>query len=448
MNSRRLPPRSLKRMASVLAALSGTLAATLALLPSPALAVPQTTEASRMDLSSTALVGGVVVPERSTPLYFSPAVATVGGGRSRRVKSVHVKVGQRVSAGDVLAELDAEDLERRLEEARSALSRALQAQRQAEAARRAQEARLAQLAQEASAAQATAEQAGADAARAQGKCASLAQELVDTVVEEVASLPPATPPSPTSMPRTQAALQALLKCQADLSRTSGGAGAASATAQLLSAQVASLRSSQSQFASASSQVSAAQRNVEQMERLLKAATLAAPYNGLISAVNVGEGNTLPSGVPALEIRSEKLVARADLAEGDLLGVKPGSPAELRIPTVKLELSTTVTSVSEDPRGLNAGGPLTYPAYFELPESAALKPGQLVRAKILVESRRGVVAVPSSAVTESKGLYYVIVVKDGREEIRRVVPGISDENYTEILQGLQPGERVRTLAPQF
>jgi RND family efflux transporter MFP subunit len=429
-------------------ALAATTAAMLSLLPSPALAVPELTTVTRTDLSSAALVGGLVVPERSTPLYFSPTVIAAGSGRTRRVKAVYVKKGQSVSEGDVLVELDGDDLVQRLDDARSALRRAQEAQRQAEAARKAQEARIAQLAAQAAEAEASAQKAASAAAQAQSTCASLANSLVETAIEETAALPPPPPPpSLASMPRTQAALAALLECQANLAKASGSAGASSATSELLAAQLGSLRSSQSQVSAASAQVSAARKNVEQMERLVRALTITAPYDGIISVVNVDTGNSVQSGVPALELRTAKLVARADLAEGDLLGLAPGSSAHLSIKSAGIELSSTLTSVAEDPRAYE-GGPVTYPAYFDLPPLQSIKPGQLVRAKIVTETRRGVLAVPSSAVTESKGLYYVVVVSDGKEEPRRVVPGLSDENFTEILQGLQEGEKVRTLAPRL
>lgn len=428
-------------------ALAGTIAALLSLLPSPALAVPEATQVTRTDLSSSVLVGGLVVPERSTPLFFSPTVVAAGIGRTRRVKAVHVRNGRAVSEGDVLVELEGDDLREQLDEAKRALSQAVEAQRRAEAAARAQEAHIAQLAGEVSQAQASARQAASGAAQAQGACASLANSLVETAIGEVASLPPPPPPpSIASMPRTQAALQALLECQGNLAESAAAAGAASATAQALAGHLDSLRSSRVRVSAAGAQASAARRNVERLERLIKALTLIAPYDGIVSALNAQEGSTLPPGVPALEIRTASLVARADLAEGDLVGLSPGAAAEVSIRSARLELVSTLTSIAEDPSG-SVGGPVVYPAYFDLPPEPTIKPGQLVRVRIVVETRRGVLAVPSSAVTESKGLHYVVVVSDGKEERRRVIPGLSDESRTEIIRGLEEGEKVRTLAPR-
>ncbi len=429
-------------------ALWAALSASISLLPSPALAVPQISPVMRRDLSASALVGGLVVPERAVPLYFSPAVTTAGAGRTRRVKSVNVKEGQAVSAGQVLAELDGADLEQRLEDARSALNKALEAQRRAEEARRAQQAQLARLAAQLSSTEEQARQASSAAAQTQSACAQQASALIETAIAEISALPPPPPPpSLDSMPQTKAALAALVQCQANLAKASGAAGAAQATAELLSAQLDALRSSQAQTSAAGAQVSAARKSVDQAERMVKALTLRAPYDGIVAAVNVREGNTLPSSSPAIELRSEKLVVRADLAEGDLMSVEPGDVAEVTIRSARMELSASITSIAEDPRD-SAGGPVTYPAYFDIPSHPSIKPGQLARIKILVETRRGVLAVPSSAVTEKKGIHYVVVVSDGKQEERRVIPGISDENYTEIVQGLQENEQVLTLAPRL
>lgn len=431
------------RLFAIVASLVGS----MALLPSPALAVPELSEVRRTDIAATALVGGTVVPKRQTQLFFSPLVLQAGGGGSRRVKEVRVEEGDRVAEGDLLAVLDGGDVEERLSEAWAQLSRAVAAQRQAEAAARAQAERLVQLSGQLARAREESRAGKEEVGTVQARCAALGQELVETTVAEIAALPPATPPVLDSLPGTRATLEQLIACQAALSSKAARAGAASATAEALQAQVDALSASRSQVGAASSQVAAARRQVELLERQQRALELRAPYAGIVASVKVKQGAPIPPTTPAVEIRSEELVARADLAEGDLLSVKPGAFATVTIRAAHLEVSASVGSIAQDPIRL-LGGPITYPAYFELPLSQALRPGQTVRVKISTESRSGVLAVPTSAITENRGQYYVLVVSDGREEWRRVVPGVSDEKQTEIVEGLSEGEKVRTLAPRM
>lgn len=430
-----------------LLAIAASLVGWMALLPSPALAVPEVSEVGRSDISATALIGGTVVPKRQTQLFFSPLVLQAGAGGSRRVKEVRVEEGDRVAEGDLLAVLDGGDVEERLSEARAQLSRAVAAQRQAEAAARAQAERLIQLSGQLARAREESQAGKKEVGATQARCAALGQKLVETAIAEAAVLPPATPPVLDSLPDTRAVLEELVACQAALSAKAAQAGAASATAEALQAQVDALSASRSQVGAASAQVAAARRQVELLERQRKALELRAPYGGVVASVKVKQGAPVPATTPAVEIRSEELVARADLAEGDLLSVKPGAAATVTIRAAHLEISASVGSIGQDPVTM-LGGPITYPAYFELPPSQALRPGQTVRVKISTESRRGVLAVPTSAITENRGQYYVLVVSEGREQWRRVVPGVSDEKLTEIIEGLVEGEKVRTLAPRM
>jgi multidrug efflux pump subunit AcrA (membrane-fusion protein) len=437
-------PLSVRRQLLRWAMIFFSWSALVAFMPSPALAVPETSPVVRADLSSTALVGGTVVPERHNLLYFSPAAIQTGSGRPRRVKKVYVSSGQKVAAGDLLAELDGDDIEDQLDQARTQVQKALDAQRQAEAAARAQAERLEQTKAQAEAARASEQQANTATSATQNKCTGLANKLVQTAIAEISSLPPGPPPSPQQLPQTQAVLAELIQCQISLAQTAGQAGAAAATVKALEAQIAALASSTSRISSAGAQVSAARRQVDRLERAKRALSLHAPYDGVIAAVNLREGSTVPTASPAIEIRSEKLVARADLAEGDLLAVRPGAAAVLTVRSAHLELTTTVGTIADDPIA-SGGGPIAYPAYFELPPSSSLKPGQTVKVLIYSEVRRGVLVVPSSAITESKGQHFVVVVKDGKQEARRVIPGVSSETMTEILEGLSEGETVKTLA---
>ena len=78
----------------------------------------------------------------------------------------------------------------------------------------------------------------------------------------------------------------------------------------------------------------------------------------------------------------------------------------------------------------------------LPEDFQLREGLTVTVSILVEERKDVLLVPNGAITSRGGQAYVQVVSpDGTTEERLVTTGLSDWQYTEVIDGLSEGEKV-------
>jgi multidrug efflux system membrane fusion protein len=94
---------------------------------------------------------------------------------------------------------------------------------------------------------------------------------------------------------------------------------------------------------------------------------------------------------------------------------------------------------------NAIDPSTGTARFKAGfpnEDGSLFPNQFVNARLLVDTRRGVVLTPAAAVQHSPQGAFVFVVKDDQTvEMRTIVAGVSEGDDTSVESGLQPGEVV-------
>ncbi len=87
------------------------------------------------------------------------------------------------------------------------------------------------------------------------------------------------------------------------------------------------------------------------------------------------------------------------------------------------------------------GTLRVEALFPNPNNF-LRPGQFVRARVLIDTKRGALLIPQRAVTELQGGYQVKVVgSENRVDIRSVKPGERYGSLWEIEDGLKAGERV-------
>ena len=78
---------------------------------------------------------------------------------------------------------------------------------------------------------------------------------------------------------------------------------------------------------------------------------------------------------------------------------------------------------------------------DLPSDAGLKPGMTADVKILVASIPDAISAPIASVTEYDGKKVVYVVSGNAVARREVTVGESNEQFVQILEGLQPGESV-------
>lgn len=89
----------------------------------------------------------------------------------------------------------------------------------------------------------------------------------------------------------------------------------------------------------------------------------------------------------------------------------------------------------------ANGQIQLKALFDN-RNRELWPGEFVSARVLVRTDRGAVVVPSQAVlTGESGLYVYLLKPDRKVETRNVTAGPNVDGFTEILEGLQPGDAV-------
>ena len=77
----------------------------------------------------------------------------------------------------------------------------------------------------------------------------------------------------------------------------------------------------------------------------------------------------------------------------------------------------------------------------------LKPGMSAKVKIFVEELNDVKIVPVQVVANRAGKKVCYVVNDGGLEQRDVQTGLFNDTFVEILEGLEPGEKVLLVPPR-
>lgn len=334
--------------------------------------------------------------ERSIPVtgaLFPDESVTVGAEVPGRVLAVNFDFGQNVRKGQVIAELDRQELQIALDRAKASLAQAL--------------ARI-----------------GLDAR----------QEGV-------------TPDSTASTRQAQAQLedakfkyenaQRLVK-SGDISRERFTELEKTYTTRLAAYEAAGddLRT---QLAS----IQALRAEVRLAAKRLNDATVVAPFDGSIAQKHVSPGQYIKENTAIvtlvktnpLRLRVEvPETASADLRVGSPLTFTAGAAPGIEFHAVVRELNPALDSRS---RSLTAEA--------RLQESdARLRPGMFVQVRIITERSAQIVTVPKQAVLTIAGLSKVFTLIDGKVVEHRITPGAEYGDFVEVAAGdIKAGDRVAT-----
>lgn len=207
--------------------------------------------------------------------------------------------------------------------------------------------------------------------------------------------------------------------------------------------------------SAPSDISIAEAGVSQAAAQLKAAqlnldkaTLRAPFNGIITAVNVSAGDsaaaTGAAGAPFTLVDASKLYLDVSVGETDVAQVQNGQSAQVIIDALGAEIITgTVSYVA--PAATVTQNVTTYKVRVDLPQdNPVIRVGMNASVDIGTSNKQNVLIVPLSAI-RSEGNKRFVRIKNGESfEDREVRLGVSNDIETEVLDGVKEGDVIAAL----
>jgi HlyD family secretion protein len=173
---------------------------------------------------------------------------------------------------------------------------------------------------------------------------------------------------------------------------------------------------------------------------LDALNLRAPVAGQLTAFSIQIGQSLNRGERLGQIDSAgrtKLVASVD--EFYLGRVQPGQVATIE--TGGRQYKAKVAKIYPQVRN----GTFEVDLHFAGQEPPALQRGQTVQAKLTLGDPAPAVLIPAGAFyNETGGNWVFVVTPEGDQAVKRNVRmGRRNAEYIEVLEGLEPGERVIT-----
>jgi HlyD family secretion protein len=427
----------------------------LALVGCQAQATPTTATAPQMatiqrgNLTATLSAAGTVAARSRVVLTFQA---------SGQVKEIDVKVGDQVKAGQALAKLDTTDLERAVSKAQVALdSSKVQLQKtQAGPTPDQVESAKASLASAQAAYQDALNMYGlSDAqlavARAQvDKAAATvqrAQDAYDWEAHNWLDPNPSLSAQATALSDAQTAYTltvAAYNQQAVSINNSAVQSAASQVAQAQSALDQLLATpAPEDIAAAGAAVKQNEASLQQAQLALAQATVVAPFDGTVGDIYAQVGQWAATGAQALVIVDlSQINLTITLAETDVPKVQVGQQAQITLDALQGQVFTgTVKEI--DLVGTVTSGVVNYAAKVAVQDPTnTMRPGMNATVNVILQQRENVLLVPNRAVqTAGSRFRTATVLYEGQLIVVPVTIGLTGDTNSEVLSGLQEGDRV-------
>ena len=195
---------------------------------------------------------------------------------------------------------------------------------------------------------------------------------------------------------------------------------------------------------AETQLSSARKTRNDLVEQIKLATLTAPIDGIVTAVNVVPGLDAPSG-DAIVIDATTFQITADVVESDLASMAVGQTAAVSIAAVGADVTGTVSSIAPTTTGSTSGSVVSYPVTVSLTGvPATVRAGMTADVTITIDTATNVLTVPAAALRGNSGGYTVLVMgADGTPAPQPVEVGLVTNTTAEIKSGLTEGQAVVT-----
>ncbi len=178
----------------------------------------------------------------------------------------------------------------------------------------------------------------------------------------------------------------------------------------------------------------------------KGVAVASPMAGYIKTCMVKDGDYVQVGTPLMVVtRNQHLYLRAEVPVRYYSELSKITSAKFRTQYSSEVIDLKTVNGTLMSSGKSAVSTSSYvPVTFQLDNKGGIVPGSYAEVFLITGERPNVLSLPTSALTEEQGVYYVYIKQDEDSyKKQEVTLGATDGEYTEIKSGLNGGEHVVT-----
>ena len=193
---------------------------------------------------------------------------------------------------------------------------------------------------------------------------------------------------------------------------------------------------------AAAQRDAARGRNESAEAQYSYSRITSPINGVVTDLPFFPGETGPAGAAVVTVMdASRVVARTHISQSDAAQVAVGDTASLVGDNgVPVPAKVTLVGPALDP------GNTTVEIWVEADnKDGKLRPGASAHVEIVAKTVPNALVIPQVAVlTSPQGATYAILIdKDNKPHLRKIAVGIRDAGKAQVTDGLGSGDRVAT-----
>ncbi len=199
-----------------------------------------------------------------------------------------------------------------------------------------------------------------------------------------------------------------------------------------------------ELAIAEAEVEQARLSLQDAQDALAAATITAPFAGVVTAVNVNVGE-YASGVVVELVNSSSLQVVLQVDEIDVGELSVGQPAVVTLATwPDTKITSEIVTIAPSAQTSAGSALITYDVYLSLGETdLPVRVGMTADANLITAQYSDTLLVPNRAINadREKGTYSVQLVVGEEIQDVAVTIGARDDQNTQITSGLSAGDEI-------
>jgi membrane fusion protein (multidrug efflux system) len=167
----------------------------------------------------------------------------------------------------------------------------------------------------------------------------------------------------------------------------------------------------------------------------------APISGVIASRSIKPGNFVQINTPIFRIVDDsRLELTLNVPEREIATLKSGQPVKLQVDAIP---GKTFDGTVDRVAPVVDSGSGTFRVVCAFAGGDVLQPGMFGRIRIDYDKRANALVIPRVALLDDQGMPAVYAVRKGKAARVAIKTGYTDGEWTEVREGLKPGDAVVT-----
>ncbi len=195
-------------------------------------------------------------------------------------------------------------------------------------------------------------------------------------------------------------------------------------------------------ASIRAKIDSALASVKQLQKELSDTIITAPIDGVLTEINVKEGENVSSSENVIVMITDKMQIKANISETDINKIQVSNPVQLSFDSLSPDEVFMGQIITINPAETVIDGVIYYEATVVLDnEDPRIKSGMTADMDILSATKEGVIAIPALSVEYDERQTYCFVLENGQKVKRFIKTGIEGGDFIEVIEGIKEGDTI-------